>query len=171
MDSSPLHTEQAPALVPAAQLSRQDRREMQRVLTLSTAILFCVPIFNTALIAWVVGRWLRKYHRSLARRELRNCGLGNESASKSDADTGLFLWRVRMHLIGLLFGLYLTSFVGRVVGNLGHAFEMHASVLWTLWFLSDAAEFVLQAVLVCSVIHRLEGERQRLLVARRESSP
>ena len=144
---------------------------MRRVLTLSTAILFFLPIFNTALIACVVGRWLRKYHRSLARRELRNYGLGNESASKSDADTGLFLWRVRMQLIGLLFGLYLTSFVGRVVGNLGHAFEIHASALWTLWFLSDAAEFVLQAVLVCSVIRRLEGERQRLLVARGEPSP
>lgn len=170
MDSRPLHTDRAPVLTPAAQLSRQDRREVRRVPTISTAILFFVPIFNTALIAWMVGRWLRKYHRSLARRELRNCGLGNESASKSDADTGLFLWRVRMHLIGLLFGLYLTSFVGRVVGNLGHAFEMHASVLWTLWFLSDAAEIVLQAVLICSVIRRLQGERQRLLVARGEPS-
>ena len=171
MDSSPLHTEQAPALATATPLSRQDRREMRRVLTISTAILFFVPIFNTALIAWVVGRWLRKYHRSLARRELRSFWVGKAATSKSDTDTGLFLWRIRMHLIGLLFGLYLTSFVGRVVGNLGHAFEMHASVLWTLWFLSDAAELVLQAVLVCSVIHRLQGERQRLLIARRESSP
>ena len=167
MDSSPLHPDRAPALPPAAQLSRQDRKKVRSVLTISTAILFFVPIFNTALIAWVVGRWLRKYHRSLARRELRSCRVGKAS----DADKGLFLWRVRMHLIGLLFALYLTSFIGRIVGNLGHAFEMQASVLWTLWFLSDAAEFVLQAVLVCSVIRRLQGERQRLLVAREESSP
>ena len=48
---------------------------------------------------------------------------------------------------------------------------MNASGLWTLWILSDFVEFVLQAVLVCGVIRRLQDEWQCLLATQSESSP